>query len=226
MAANVPNLQNMFQRSLLRFNKRYQGYPSPFQPGASHPAMASVAIKDPLVWIDLEMTGLDLQKDRIIEIACIITDGDLNIVAEGPNLVISQPKELMDGMSEWCIEHHGKSGLVSQVLASNTTTQSATSQVLSFIKSHIPISNIAHLAGNSIHMDKQFLQKEMPEIINHLHYRIVDVSTIKELVKRWLPEVAQNAPRKGLAHRALDDIRESIQELGYYRQAAFKQPVQ
>ncbi|KNC99168.1 uncharacterized protein SPPG_05422 [Spizellomyces punctatus DAOM BR117] len=219
----------MFQRSLLRFNRalptRYC-YSRPFQPEALHWGMASVAIKDPLVWIDLEMTGLDLAKDRIIEIACIITDGDLNIVAEGPNLVISQPKELMEGMSQWCIEHHGKSGLTSQVLASNTTTQSATSQVLSFIKSHIPTSNIAHLAGNSIHMDKQFLQKEMPDIINHLHYRIVDVSTIKELVRRWLPEVAQNAPRKGLSHRALDDIRESIQELRYYRQAAFKRPVQ
>ncbi|KAJ3016896.1 hypothetical protein HKX48_003809 [Thoreauomyces humboldtii] len=179
--------------------------------------------QDPLVWIDLEMTGLDLAKDQIIEIAVIITDGNLNVIAEGPELVIRAEKQLLDGMDAWCTTHHGESGLTAASLASPHTTQSAESAVLAFIRKHVPTARLAPMAGNSIHVDKTFLQKEMPNIVNHLHYRIVDVSTIKECVKRWLPRIADEAPSKEFSHRALDDIRESIEELKYYRRVAFVQ---
>ncbi|KAI9273560.1 ribonuclease H-like domain-containing protein [Sporodiniella umbellata] len=166
------------------------------------------------------MTGLDLKKDHLIEIAVLITDGDLNVVAKGPELVIHQPREVMDNMNEWCIDHHGKSGLTAQVLASKTSVEEAESQVLGFLKQHLA-QGIAPLAGNSVHADKQFLQKEMPKIVDYLHYRIVDVSTIKELSKRWYPKEAQGVVKKE-SHRALDDIIESIEELKYYRKHVFK----
>ncbi|KAJ3300069.1 Oligoribonuclease, mitochondrial [Borealophlyctis nickersoniae] len=168
------------------------------------------------------MTGLDLQKDHIIEIAAIVTDGDLNIKAEGPDLIIHQPKEVMDDMNDWCVQTHGQSGLTAAVIASTLSTSEAESQILSFIRQHIPTPRVAILAGNSIHVDKQFLQKEMPNLVDHLHYRIVDVSTVKELARRWYPTEYSEAPVKRNTHRALDDIRESIAELQYYRQAVFK----
>ncbi|KAF9355569.1 Oligoribonuclease, mitochondrial [Mortierella sp. NVP85] len=174
-----------------------------------------------LVWIDCEMTGLEAT-DKLIEIAVIITDDDLNIVAEGPNLIIHQPEEVMDGMNEWCIEHHGASGLTAAVLASTISTQQACDQVLQFIQQHIPEPRSGILAGNSVHADKVFLEREMRPIVDHLHYRIIDVSTVKELSRRWYPKEFQNAPRKKGAHRALDDIKESIDELKYYRSALFK----
>ncbi|KAI8646181.1 ribonuclease H-like domain-containing protein [Parasitella parasitica] len=177
-------------------------------------------VKDPLVWIDCEMTGLDLKKDRIIEIAVLITDGDLNIVGKGPELVIHQPKHVMDNMNEWCLQHHGNSGLTQQVLDSKITIQEAEKQVYEFLKEHVP-RGIAPLAGNSVHEDKKFLLKEMPSVADHLHYRIVDVSTIKELCKRWYPEDASGVVKK-LTHRAMDDIIESIEELKYYRKHVFK----
>ncbi|KAI8991752.1 ribonuclease H-like domain-containing protein [Mycotypha africana] len=176
-------------------------------------------IKNPLVWVDCEMTGLDLTKDHLIEIAVLITDGDLNIVAKGPEIVIHQPKEVMDDMNEWCIEHHGKSGLTKQVLESKISAQEAEKQVYDFLKKHVP-AGVAPLAGNSVHADKQFLLKEMPSVVEHLHYRIVDVSTIKELSKRWYPDIAASVVKKG-GHRALDDIVESIEELKYYRENVF-----
>ncbi|KAJ3307338.1 Oligoribonuclease, mitochondrial [Blyttiomyces sp. JEL0837] len=175
-----------------------------------------------LVWIDLEMTGLDLAKDHIMEIACIITDGDLNVVEEGPDLIIHLDKPELDSMNEWCIEHHGKSGLTASCLASTRTLQSVEQEVLAFIKKHIPKANVGVLAGNSVHMDKEFLRKEMPDLLGHLHYRLVDVSTVKELVRRWSPEAYANAPIKLGKHRALDDILESIKELQYYRKSVFK----
>ncbi|RCH93002.1 Oligoribonuclease, mitochondrial [Rhizopus azygosporus] len=175
-------------------------------------------IKNPLVWIDCEMTGLDISKDHLIEIAVLITDGDLNIVAKGPELIIHQPKEVMDNMNDWCIEHHGKSGLTQQVLESTLTTNQAQDQIVQFLEQHLP-KGVAPLAGNSVHEDKRFLYKEMPRVIDYLHYRIVDVSTIKELAKRWYPSIQVN--KKG-SHRALDDIIESIEELKYYRHHVFK----
>ncbi|KAG0774710.1 hypothetical protein G6F22_013851 [Rhizopus arrhizus] len=176
-------------------------------------------IKSPLVWIDCEMTGLDIKEDHLIEIAVLITDGDLNIVAKGPELVIYQPKEIMDSMNEWCTEHHGKSGLTQKVLESKITTKEAERQVFEFLQQHIP-KGVAPLAGNSVHADKVFLNKEMPSIVDYLHYRIVDVSTVKELAKRWYPNIASKVVKKS-THRALDDIIESIEELKYYQKHVF-----
>ncbi|ORY97617.1 ribonuclease H-like domain-containing protein [Syncephalastrum racemosum] len=179
-------------------------------------------INNPLVWIDCEMTGLDIANDRLIEIAVLITDGDLRIAAEGPELVIHQPREVMDNMNEWCKEHHGASGLTEAVINSKVSTADAQSQVLEFLKRHIP-PGVAPLAGNSVHADKRFLEKEMPKIVDYLHYRIVDVSTIKELSRRWYPDIAKGVQKKN-CHRALDDIKESISELEYYRQHVFVSP--
>ncbi|CDH57826.1 exonuclease rnase t and dna polymerase iii [Lichtheimia corymbifera JMRC:FSU:9682] len=176
-------------------------------------------VKNPLVWIDCEMTGLDLTKDHLIEIAVLITDGDLNVVAEGPELIIHQPSEVMDSMNDWCKEHHGASGLTQAVLDSKVSTADAQTQVLDFLKKHINPGD-APLAGNSVHADKRFLEKEMPDVVNYLHYRIVDVSTIKELARRWYPDIAAGVVKKN-THRALDDIKESIAELQYYQQRIF-----
>ncbi|KAI9358822.1 ribonuclease H-like domain-containing protein [Pilaira anomala] len=165
------------------------------------------------------MTGLDIEKDHLIEIAVLITDGDLNIVAEGPELIIHQPKEVMDKMNEWCVQHHGASGLTKQVLESKISIEEAEKQVFEFLKEHVP-KGVAPLAGNSVHADKVFLCKEMPSVVEQLHYRIVDVSTIKELAKRWYPQIAKGVVKKA-GHRALDDIIESIEELKYYREHVF-----
>ncbi|KAF9586510.1 Oligoribonuclease, mitochondrial [Lunasporangiospora selenospora] len=173
-----------------------------------------------LVWIDCEMTGLSAT-DKLIEIAVLITDDDLNIVEEGPSLIIRQPKEVMDNMNEWCVKHHGESGLTAAVLASNVSTDEACSQVLTFVKKHIPQAGRGILAGNSVHADKVFLDREMRSLMDHLHYRIVDVSTVKELARRWFPKEFADVPPKQGAHRALDDIKESITELKYYRRAIF-----
>ncbi|KAJ3272199.1 Oligoribonuclease, mitochondrial [Terramyces sp. JEL0728] len=177
-------------------------------------------LKNPLVWIDLEMTGLDLKKDRIIELACIITDGELSQVIKGPEIIINQPESLMNSMDEWCTEHHGKSGLTKAVLESKTSTREAEDRLLAFIKEHIPKAKEGVLAGNSIHVDRQFLYQEMPRVTDYLHYRIVDVSTVKELSKRWYPDLPPL--KKALSHRALEDILESIKELEYYRKTVFK----
>lgn len=174
-----------------------------------------------MVWVDLEMTGLDVEKDAIIEMACIITDSEINILAEGPNVIIKQPDELLDGMSAWCKEHHGKSGLTQAVRESKVSLQHAEYEFLSFVRQHTPPRQCP-LAGNSVHADKKFLDKYMPEFMRHLHYRIIDVSTIKELCRRWYPEEYEQAPKKALSHRALDDIQESIKELHFYRNNVFK----
>ncbi|XP_070839868.1 small fragment nuclease [Chaetodon trifascialis] len=184
-------------------------------------SMSSTAMCQRMVWVDLEMTGLDIEKDRIIEMACIITDSDLNILAEGPNLIINQPDSLLEGMSEWCKEHHGKSGLTQAVRDSKITVEQAEYEFLSFIRQHTPPGQCP-LAGNSVHADKRFLDKYMPQFMYHLHYRIIDVSTIKELCRRWFPEEYKMVPHKKATHRALDDISESIKELQYYRVNVFK----
>nr|XP_028563639.1 oligoribonuclease, mitochondrial [Podarcis muralis] len=184
--------------------------------GAAEPGMGQR-----MVWVDLEMTGLDIEKDQIIEMACLITDSDLNILAEGPNLIINQPDELLDSMSEWCKEHHGKSGLTKAVQESKISLRQAEYEFLSFVRQQTP-PGLCPLAGNSVHADKKFLDKHMPQFMKHLHYRIIDVSTIKELCRRWYPEDYEFAPKKAASHRALDDIRESIKELQFYRNSIFK----
>lgn len=171
------------------------------------------------------MTGLDIEKDQIIEMACIITDSELNVLAEGPNLIIKQPDELLDGMSNWCKVHHGESGLTQAVRDSKITLQQAEYEFLSFIRQHTPPGQCP-LAGNSVHADKKFLDKFMPQFMYHLHYRIIDVSTIKELCRRWFPDEYKLAPQKKASHRALGDIKESIRELQFYRAHVFKTPTE
>ncbi|XP_066507082.1 small fragment nuclease [Hoplias malabaricus] len=191
----------------------------------THASSSSGSLSHRMVWVDLEMTGLDIEKDQIIEMACLITDSDLNILAEGPNLIINQPNELLDSMSDWCKEHHGRSGLTQAVRDSKISLQQAEYEFLSFIRQHTPPGQCP-LAGNSVHADKKFLDKYMPQFMRHLHYRIIDVSTVKELCRRWFPEEYKLTPQKKASHRALDDIQESIKELRFYRANVFKADAQ
>ena len=177
-----------------------------------------------LAWMDLEMTGLDHTNDVIVEIATLITDDDLELIAEGPDLVIHQPPEVLAAMKEIVVDMHTKSGLLSAIAASTTTLEDAGAQTLAFLKEHIPAERTVPLCGNSIGTDRRFLAAYLPEIEEFLHYRSVDVSTIKELGKRWNPAALKGQPRKAEGHRALDDIRESVAELRYYREALFKAP--
>ena len=171
-----------------------------------------------MVWIDLEMTGLDIKTESIIEIATIITDGELNIIASGPNLAITVSEELLANMDEWNSTHHTTSGLVDRIRTEGVSLDEAIRQTCEFLTEYIE-PGIAPLCGNSIHNDRVFLAKEMPEVLDLLHYRIVDVSTIKELAKRWFPDLPRY--QKKQAHRALDDIVESIEELRYYQSTIF-----
>jgi len=175
---------------------------------------------DRMVWIDLEMTGLDPDKERIIEIAVLVTDSELELVAEGPELVVHQSEELLAAMDEWNTSHHGESGLTERVRQSTLSEADAEAQVLHFLKKHVK-EGTAPLAGNSVWQDRRFLCRYMPKIDEWLHYRIIDVSTIKELARRWYPTALAQAPVKQNTHRALDDIRESIAELAYYRGTVF-----
>ena len=174
-----------------------------------------------LVWMDLEMTGLDPDRHVIVEIATLITDDDLEIVAEGPDLVVHRPAEQLQGMEPVVVEMHTSSGLLTAIGESTMTLEDAGAQTLDFIRQWVPEPRTVPLCGNSIGTDRRFLSRHLPEIENYLHYRSVDVSTLKELARRWYPEVVSAAPRKAVAHRALDDIRESIEELRYYRQKLF-----
>src|SRR5436190_9990776 len=175
-----------------------------------------------LVWMDLEMTGLDPTRDVIVEIATIVTDDQLEIVAEGPDLVVHQPDDALVGMDPVVVEMRTSSGLLTAIKASTTTLEEAGDATLEFIKSHVPEPRTVPLCGNSIGTDRRFLAAYLPAIEDHLHYRCVDVSTIKELCRRWYPDVLAGAPDKATAHRALDDIRESVDELRYYRSAIFR----
>ncbi len=177
------------------------------------------ASDDYLVWVDMEMTGLDPTIDRVLEIAVLVTNGELEIVGEGPSLVIHQSDEVLNGMNDWNRDHHGKSGLTARSRESTVTELSAQHQVLDFLRPLVG-QRKAPLAGNSIHQDRRFLVAYMPEVEAYVHYRNVDVSTIKELAKRWYPKVS--APPKAETHRALDDIRESIVELKFYRETVFR----
>jgi oligoribonuclease len=173
----------------------------------------------PLVWMDLEMSGLDPDTCQILEIATLVTDGDLNIVAEGPDIVIHQPEPVLAAMDAWCTQQHGTSGLTAQVQASTVSLAEAEARTLEFLRAHCPPGK-SPLCGNSIGHDRRFLLRYMPQVASYLHYRSVDVSSIKELTRRWYP--ALSAPRKGETHRALDDIRESIAELRHYRERVFR----
>ena len=175
-----------------------------------------------LVWMDLEMTGLDPGKDVIVEIASLITDDDLTIVAEGPDLVVHQPPEALAGMDDYVRSMHTRSGLLAAIEASTVTLEDAGTQTLAFIKEHVPDARSVPLAGNSIGTDRRFLAAWLPEIEEYLHYRSIDVSTVKELARRWYPEAYKGAPQKAGGHRALDDIRESVAELLHYRSSVFR----
>jgi oligoribonuclease len=175
-----------------------------------------------LVWMDLEMTGLDTDNDVIVEIATLVTDNELAIVAEGPDLVVHQPDDVLARMNEVVRDMHTKSGLLKAITASTITLDDAGAQTLAFIMDHCPEPRSVPLAGNSIGTDRRFLAKYLPSIEAHLHYRSVDVSTVKELCKRWYPAEYEKRPAKRGSHRALGDIRESIDELRYYRQVAFR----
>ncbi len=169
-----------------------------------------------LIWIDLEMTGLDPDKERIIEIATIVTDKSLNILAEGPVMAVSQSKALLDSMDEWCTTHHGQSGLTQRVLDSSISDAEAEAKTIEFLKKWVP-QGISPMCGNTIGQDRRFLVRYMPELNNYFHYRNLDVSSIKELAVRWKPQIMKGFSKQN-KHLALEDIKESIAELTYYRE--------
>lgn len=173
-----------------------------------------------LVWMDLEMTGLDPEVDRILEVATLVTDSELNLIAEGPVIYVRQSDELIAGMDEWNTKHHSESGLIDLVRRKGISEQEAERLTLSFLKEHTT-ARVSPLCGNSIGQDRRFLVKYMSELEDFLHYRNLDVSTIKELAARWRPDIAASHQKKN-AHRALDDIQESIEELKHYRTHFFR----
>jgi oligoribonuclease len=178
-------------------------------------------VTDRLVWIDCEMTGLDLARDALIEVAVLVTDAELNLLDAGLDIVIHTADDVLDTMVPFVRDMHASSGLTDAVRASTITLGVAETMVLDYVKSHVPEVNVAPLCGNSIATDRGFLNRDMPSLDEHLHYRMIDVSSLKELAKRWYPRVYQSQPAKGLAHRALADILESVQELAYYRSTLF-----
>ena len=186
------------------------------------PPEAALGLTDPLIWLDLEMTGLDPDADVILEAAVIVTDGSLHMQVEGPDLVIAAPEAALAAMEPVVAQMHERSGLDAKVRASGVSLAQAEDELLEFIAEQVPGPGTAPLAGNSVHADRMFLRRHMPRLEAHLHYRNVDVSTVKELARRWYPRALQEAPVKVGGHRALADIRESIAELRYYRQAIFR----
>jgi oligoribonuclease len=177
-----------------------------------------------LAWLDLEMTGLEPSRHIIVEIATIITDDQLEIIEEGPDLVLTATPDDLAAMDDVVTNMHTRSGLIEAIKASTTTLEQATAETLAFLRKHIPEPNTVPLCGNSIGTDRRFLAHWMPDVENFLHYRSVDVSTIKELGRRWYPKAVKAAPSKAGGHRALDDVRESIKELRYYRESVFRAP--
>jgi oligoribonuclease len=179
---------------------------------------------DRLVWIDLEMTGLDPERDVVLEIAALVTDSQLEPVGEGIDIVIAQPAAALEGMVEVVRDMHARSGLTDAVLSSSVTLADAEAAVLDLVKSHVPEPRTVPLCGNSIATDRTFLVRHMPALDAWLHYRMIDVSSVKELARRWYPKAYYSAPVKAGGHRALADIRESVEELRYYRSAIFVPP--
>ncbi|AMO54739.1 oligoribonuclease [Endozoicomonas montiporae] len=175
-----------------------------------------MAKADNLIWIDLEMTGLEPETDRILEIATIVTDGQLNQIAEGPVIAIHESDDVLNNMNEWCIKTHGQSGLTERVRQSTISLAEAEQRTLDFLKGHIE-AGISPMCGNSIGQDRRFLHRYMPQLHDYFHYRNIDVSTVKELARRWKPAIMDGFEKNG-THLALEDIRESIEELRYYRQ--------
>ncbi len=175
---------------------------------------------DRIVWIDCEMTGLDLGADALVEVAALVTDSQLNVLGEGVDLVIRPPQEAIDQMNEVVRTMHTTSGLIEE-LAAGTTLEDAQEQVMAYVREYVPSPRKAPLAGNSVGTDRGFIARDLPVLDEHLHYRIIDVSSIKELARRWFPRAYFNSPKKAGGHRALADIRESIAELRYYREAVF-----
>jgi len=175
-----------------------------------------------LAWMDLEMTGLDPATDAVVEIATLLTDDDLTIVAEGPDLVVATGRDKLDAMSDVVRDMHTRSGLLAAIEASTLTLDEAGKATLEFLETHIAERGAVPLCGNSIGMDRRFLAVQLPEIERFFHYRSIDVSTVKELARRWMPDAFARAPRKRGAHRAMDDIKESVAELAYYREAVFQ----
>ena len=176
---------------------------------------------DQMVWIDLEMTGLVAERDFIVEIACIVTTADLAAVDDGVQFVVHQPPEALAMMDDFVTNMHCRSGLMDEVAHSATSLATAETAVLAYVKRYIPAAGVAPLCGNSLGMDRRFIARHMPALDSHLHYRSVDVSSIKELCRRWYPDIYRRRPGKGEQHRALDDVRESIAELHFYRDELF-----
>jgi oligoribonuclease len=181
-------------------------------------------VSDLLVWIDCEMTGLDLRSDALIEVAAVVTGPDLVPLDQGVDVVISADESALAGMVDVVRDMHERSGLTEAVRAANTTLQQAEDLVLQYVTKHVPEPRTAPLCGNSIATDRGFIARDMPRLDAHLHYRMIDVSSIKELCRRWYPRVYFGQPTKGLAHRALVDILESVRELEYYRRTVFVPP--
>ncbi|HVD29607.1 MAG TPA: oligoribonuclease [Mycobacteriales bacterium] len=179
---------------------------------------------DRLVWVDCEMTGLDLRKDALIEIAALVTDSELRVLDDGVDVVIGAPAEQLDGMATVVRDMHAASGLTDLVRTSLLTVPEAEQIVLAHLRKHVPDARTVPLCGNSIATDRAFIARDMPELDAFLHYRMVDVSSIKELCRRWYPRVYFSQPQKGLSHRALADVRESVRELRYYRRTVFVPP--
>ncbi|MGH3524402.1 MAG: oligoribonuclease [Mycobacterium sp.] len=181
-------------------------------------------MRDGMVWIDCEMTGLDLRSDKLIEIAVLVTDAELNILGEGIDVVIHADDAALSSMIDVVTEMHARSGLIEEVRASTVDVAAAETMVLDYIREHVKQAKTAPLAGNSIATDRGFIARDMPALDSFLHYRMIDVSSVKELCRRWYPRIYYGQPAKGLAHRALADIHESIRELQFYRRTAFVPP--
>jgi oligoribonuclease len=177
---------------------------------------------DRLVWIDLEMTGLDTERHVIVEIACLVTDAELELLDDGVDIVVHQDADALAGMDDFVRKMHTKSGLLSQIEAASVDLATAGATVLEYVKGHVPKAGQAPLCGNSIGVDRRFLDRGLPELDQYLHYRSIDVSSLKELCRRWYPKIYRGRPSKKETHRALDDIRESLAELRYYRETMLK----
>jgi oligoribonuclease len=179
---------------------------------------------DLLVWLDLEMTGLDVMRDVIVEIAVLVTDADLQPLDDGIDVVVHQPPDVLEGMDDFVRKMHEKSGLLPEIAASNVPLDDAGAAALEYVKRHVPGPRMAPLCGNSIGVDRRFLDRYLPELDGYVHYRSVDVTSLKELCRRWYPAAYKKRPGKAETHRALDDVRESIAELRYYREAMLRPP--